>query len=188
MQVMDGFEDGRLKDQKLSRKQNISKPEFRQPYIQPIQCLPADFQLEKLQLVVDKKIHLSQLKEEASKYRSMKSIKKAFRSVTNVSSWDEAVQRFPSHTSASVLESFCHLSFQKLFPQSFISFCQSALQKESITDSDENDHLVHNGVLAFFVKVSFKEATLSKIRSGNDKFMGAHLSFVRLTKVSFYID
>ena len=113
----------------------------------------------------------------------MKSIKKAFRSVTNVSSWDEAVQRFPSHTSASVLESFCHLSFQKLIPQSFISFCQSALQ-ESITDSDENDHLVHNGVLAFFVKVSFKEATLSKIRSGN-KFMGAHLSFVRLTKVPY---
>ena len=182
MQVMDGFEDGRLKDQKLSRKQNISKPEFRQPYIQPIQCLPADFQLEKLQLV-DKKIPLSQLKEEASKYRSMKSIKKAFRSVTNVSSWDEAVQRFPSHTSASVLESFCHLSFQKLIPQSFISFCQSALQ-ESITDSDENDHLVHNDVLAFFVKVSFKEATLSKIRSGN-KFMGAHLSFVRLTKVPY---
>ena len=31
--------------------------------------------------------------------------------------------------------------------------------------------LVHNGVLAFFVKVSFKEATLSKIRSGNDKFV-----------------
>ena len=55
MQVMDGFEDGRLKDQKLSRKQNISKPEFRQQYIQPIQCLPADFQLQKLQLVVDKK-------------------------------------------------------------------------------------------------------------------------------------
>ena len=78
MQVMDGFEDGRLKDQKLSRKQNISKPEFRQQYIQPIQCLPADFQLEKLQLVVDKKIPLSQLKEEAIKYRSMESIKKAF--------------------------------------------------------------------------------------------------------------
>ena len=75
--------------------------------------------------------------EEASKYRSMESIKKAFLSVTNVSSWDEAVQQFPSHTSASVLELFCHLSFQNSIPQSSISFCQSALQKKSITDSDE---------------------------------------------------
>ena len=114
----------------------------------------------------------------------MESIKKAFLSVTNVSSWDEAVQQFPSHTSASVLESFCHLSFQKSIPQSFISFCQSALQKKSITDSDELFMVFY---IVFFVKVSFKEATLSKIRSGN-KFMGAHLLLVRLTKVSCYHD
>ena len=172
MQVMDGFEDGQLKDQKLSRKQNISKPEFRQQYIQPIQCLPADFQLEKLQLVVDKKIPLSQLKEESSKYRSMESIKKAFQSVTNVSSLDEAV-RFSSHLS---------LVFSKIDSTVFHQFLSICVTEG---DSDENDPLVYNGVLAFFVKVSFKEATLSKIRSGN-KFMGVHLSLVRLTKVSCY--
>ena len=71
-----------------------------------------------------------------------------------MSSWDEAVQQFPSHTSASVLESFCHLSFQKSIPQSFISFCQSALQKESITESDENDHLI--GLAAFYAWVRAK--------------------------------
>ena len=44
---MDMFEAGMLKDQKLTRKNLISKPEFKQQYLQPVQGLPPAFQVGK---------------------------------------------------------------------------------------------------------------------------------------------
>jgi len=42
---MDAFEAGELKDQKLSMKQLMSKPEFKQQNLQPVQSLPPAFQV-----------------------------------------------------------------------------------------------------------------------------------------------
>lgn len=43
--VMDKFEDGGLKDQKLQKKHLMSKPELMQQHFQPIQALPSTFQV-----------------------------------------------------------------------------------------------------------------------------------------------
>jgi len=45
VQIMDAFEAGELKDQKLSMKQLMSKPEFKQQNLQPVQSLPPAFQV-----------------------------------------------------------------------------------------------------------------------------------------------
>ena len=45
VQIMDAFEAGELKDQKLSVKQFMSKPEFKQQNLQPVQSLPPAFQV-----------------------------------------------------------------------------------------------------------------------------------------------
>lgn len=43
--VMDMYESGKVKGQKLSKKQLASHPEFKQQYLQPIQSLPSSFQV-----------------------------------------------------------------------------------------------------------------------------------------------
>ena len=76
--IMDKFEEGELKDQTLSTKSLITKPEFRQQYLSPIQCLPEEFKLDVLQDVVDGDLSLAELREKAVNYRSMWTIERAF--------------------------------------------------------------------------------------------------------------
>ena len=76
--IMDKFEEGELKDQTLSTKALITKPEFRQQYLSPIQCLPEEFKLAVLQEVIDGDRSLAELREKAANYRSMRTIERAF--------------------------------------------------------------------------------------------------------------
>ena len=43
VKIMDAFEAGELKDQRLSKKQLTAKPEFKQQNLQPVQSLPPAF-------------------------------------------------------------------------------------------------------------------------------------------------
>ena len=45
VKIMDAFEAGELKDQRLSKKQLTAKPEFKQQNLQPVQSLPPAFQV-----------------------------------------------------------------------------------------------------------------------------------------------
>ena len=45
VKIMDAFEAGELKDQRLSKKQLMAKPEFKQQNLQPVQSLPPAFQV-----------------------------------------------------------------------------------------------------------------------------------------------
>ena len=76
--IMDMFEEGELKNQCLSTKSLVTKPEFKQQYLSPIQCLPDDFKIEILQDAIEGELSLQQIKEKASDYRSQKSIERAF--------------------------------------------------------------------------------------------------------------
>ena len=179
---MNKFEEGALKNQKLTKKQCISKPEFKQQYIQPIQSLPSDFQTEQLQKVLDNEIRIADLKEIAGKYRSMETIKKAFKNCTNVSSWEEARERFPRHTTAERLDSFTHLSFKDNVPEAFVSFCQAALQNELLEGSE--NMITSDECVGYFIKKDVKKTTYSEIREhGYKTFMGADLFIFKSSQV-----
>ncbi|XP_064397804.1 uncharacterized protein LOC135344519 [Halichondria panicea] len=76
--VMNLYEEGELKDQTLSTKSLTTKPEFKQQNFSPIQCLPDEFKLEMLSKVSSSELSLAELKEEATSYRSRKSLQRAF--------------------------------------------------------------------------------------------------------------
>ena len=69
--VMNMYEDGDLKDQKLSKKQLTTVPEFKQYQMQPLHNLQASFQSTVLQKVIDKEISLKEMKDEADNFRSL---------------------------------------------------------------------------------------------------------------------
>ena len=71
-------EEGNTKDQSLTAKQLVTKPVFRQQYFSCIQCLPDPFKMEVLQDVLDGDLSLSELKDKATAYRSIKEVQKAF--------------------------------------------------------------------------------------------------------------
>ena len=62
MKVMDIFEMGSLKDQKLNVKQLVLKPEFKQQYLAPLRALSIDDQYSILTKVVQKEIPLNSIK------------------------------------------------------------------------------------------------------------------------------
>ena len=92
-EVFSMFENGNLKGQKLSTKrgEKIQTPEFKQQYLQPIQCLPKEFQLDVLTKVVNKEVGLKDMKSLASDYR------KCFCRLTNTASIEIAKEKFPNH-------------------------------------------------------------------------------------------
>ena len=125
--VMDLYERGELKGQRLSRKGLISKPEFKQQYFAAIQSLPQSFQLLCLAKVAKKEYSLEDLKKAAKEFRSMQTIQKAFCRCTNTVTWEEACDRFPHFTDSVRLRQLVGLSFKPI-PEAFQAFCRAALQ------------------------------------------------------------
>ena len=81
IKIMDLFEEGQLKDQKLSTKSLVTKPEFKQHHFSSIQCLPSDFQIEIFGQVAEGELSLSEIKVRATKYTgSLKVFKEHFAS------------------------------------------------------------------------------------------------------------
>ena len=131
--VMEKFEDGKLKDQKLSKKSLISKPEFKQHHFQCLHNLAPSFQEQILQQVADCKITLEEMKKQSNNFRALENVKKVFaRATTTNSSWEEARVRFPWHTSEENFSQFLGLNFNKGVPDSFRSYIQAALKGENI--------------------------------------------------------
>ena len=69
--VMNMYEDGDLKDQKLNKKQLTAVPEFKQHHMQLLHNLKDSFQSAILQRVIDKEISLKKMKDEADKFRAL---------------------------------------------------------------------------------------------------------------------
>lgn len=90
LQVMNRCQMGQLKSQKLNRKHLISTPEFKQHLLQLLHHLDPQFQQSILQKIVDQEVSLSEMKKEASEFRSMCVIKSTFMRLISCHSWDEA--------------------------------------------------------------------------------------------------
>ena len=80
VKIMDLFEQGKIKDQKLSICQLTSKPDFKQQYLQPVQCLPDSFKLQILTSVAEEDMSFSELKKAATDYRAEQASKRHFAS------------------------------------------------------------------------------------------------------------
>ena len=125
--VMDKHQEGKLKDQKLSRKNLIAAPEFKQQYLLPLHHLDASFQRSTLQLVIEKAMSLAELKDACTKFRTLEAIEKAFVRCTGMRNWQEVVEHFPSHSDESRLRQFQELNFRHQVPEVFKHYCQAAL-------------------------------------------------------------
>ena len=76
--VMNQYEQGQLKDQKLNRKHLLATPEFKQHLFQPLHHLAPDFQQSALKRVKDNDISLAEMKKQAADFRSLNTVKATF--------------------------------------------------------------------------------------------------------------
>ena len=179
--VMEKFEDGKLKDQKLSKKSLISKPEFKQHHFQCLHNLAPSFQEQILQQVADCKITLEEMKKQSNNFRALENVKKVFaRATTTNSSWEEARVRFPWHTSEENFSQFLGLNFNKGVPDSFRSYIQAALKGEK--HYEKNRH-VYQGSEAVVIELSINNITLAKVQQSYPSYSGSNLILTSIPKV-----
>ena len=69
LQVIDLYEAGKLK--KLSKKDMMAKPDFKQHHFQYLHNLKASFQRDLLEEVIREALPLNILKEKADKFRAL---------------------------------------------------------------------------------------------------------------------
>ena len=183
VKIMDLFEQGKIKDQKLSIRQLTSKPDFKQQYLQPVQCLPDSFKLQILTSVAEKDMSFSELKKAATDYRAEQAVQKAFCKCTNTT-WEGACRRYPLFTTKDRLQQFFGLNFSKQVPQAFVTYCQAAMQAESCTEQSAMVGVyTYQGAHSYLVEKDILSLSYSDIRSVYPSFMGAHLFIAHIPKV-----
>lgn len=110
VQVMDLFEKGKLKNQKLNLIALLYKPEFKQQYLAPIHSLPVDDQVAILNKVIVKEISLSERKTVANDVKCMHDLKLTFIKLTNCTSWENTVEAFPKFVQADCQDSVFNIT------------------------------------------------------------------------------
>ena len=91
MEVMDLFENAKLKSQKLNLTTFLMKPEFKQQYLAAIRRLDEHDQCTVLQKVIDGSCSLAEMKTEAGEMKQINALQAAFLRLTNTETWQEAV-------------------------------------------------------------------------------------------------
>jgi len=181
MLVMEQFEDGKLKSQKLSKKNLISKPEFKQHHFQCLHNLAPSFQEQILQKVADCEITLEEMKRESNRFRALENVKKVFaRATTTNSSWEEARTRFPWHTNEDNISQFLGLNFTKGVPDSFKSYIQAALRGER--HYEQNRH-VYQGSEAVVIELPMNNITLVQVQQSFPSYSGSNLILTSVPQV-----
>ena len=88
-----------------------------------------------LEDVATQKISVKDISDKAMQERKKLDIRKSFVTLTNMTSWEEAVDKFPQETSEDNLMQFKELNFKKEIPQVNIKLCgmvHGRLQRKSI--------------------------------------------------------
>ena len=179
LKVIEMFEDGKLKNQKLNKKSLISKPEFKQHHLQCLHNLAPSFQQEILQQVSNREITLEEMKTRANDFRTLENIRKVFTRCTNTT-WDEAKRRFPWPSSDENLSHFLGLNFIKSIPDSFRIYCQAALRGEN--NHEEND-VTYQGCKAAIIELKITEFTIADLQVSYPSYSGANLILTSIPKV-----
>lgn len=185
LQVMNRFEMGQLKSQKLNRKHLVSTPEFKQHLLQPLHHLDPQFQQSILQKIVDQGVSLSEMKKEASEFRSMCVIKSTFMRLTSCHSWDEAKEKFPAFTSAERLSQYTSLDYKHAVPEVFRTFCQAALDSTATgsLSSSPMTRVDVNGVSVYLIEAKFSSISAQSLQRADTSYSGAHLMICNMPEV-----
>ena len=128
-----------------------------------------------LSAVVSKDLSLGEMKEEASRYRGLQAIKRAFCRCTNTS-WQEATLRYPRHTDKERLSQFLGLNFSKSLPGAFQSYCEAAMLQ------DINPYS-HNEAAVYTVKHSCFTVSHTTITDSGVPYRGYNLFIAQLPEV-----
>lgn len=178
---MDMYKKGELKGQKLSKRQLLCKPGFKQHLLQPLHHLPVEFQEEMLGNVTSKTMSLQEMKCSAEKFRSVEIVKKRFLCITNSKNWEEASARFPDFVTPHKLEQFLPLNFKKGIPEVFRNYCDAALSNNTpVASAGSEDR-------ALLVCGEFSTITIQDIQGVWPKFSGANLIVTSASSVSIKI-
>lgn len=184
--VMDLYEQGQLKDQRLNRKQLVSTPEFRQHLLLPIHHLKPEFQYEILSEVATKEKSLSDLKQAAVHFRQMENIRRAFVTCTKCSCWEEATHTYPLYTQEKRLEKFINLDFKSV-PDLFRNFCQSAVSSTCTSNAGGEVAIVlPNGNFVCVIEEEPLTVTGQQLQSLWPTFNGAHFALANISEVRSY--
>ena len=172
--VMDLFEDGGLKDQKLIKKQLISAPEVKQHHLQPLCWLPESVQESLLDSVLNER-------EEANEYRQLELMKKAFVKCTNSRSWEYAESTYPSFVSN--LDKFVTLKFSKHdeIPEVFKTFCQAAINSKKCANSSQIKKIGDFHIT--LVQGNMESVSMEQIKKVDDLYAGAQFILTSVPKV-----
>ena len=182
---MNAFEKGKLKDQKL-KTTGLAKPEFKQQYLAPIRCLENAEQTLLLTRCKNKEISLAELKKEANSFKQLATLKKNFVKLTNSTSWDDAVAKFPLFACEVELRKFTLLDLSKGIPSSFVDFCKRAKLSKDTAGSGVNHQafVQHGKVVGFTIKEKPSELCGAVITNSFVGFQGADMIIIPIKPVS----
>ncbi|XP_064398061.1 uncharacterized protein LOC135344736 [Halichondria panicea] len=132
-----------------------------------------------LSKVSSSELSLAELKEEATSYRSRKSLQRAFCKITTSSTWCEAKRRFPAFTTPERLRTFHQICLTKTIPASFRSYCEAALKAEKSGSTDtvvpSADIYKFRHCKAYVVEGDAANMCCQDVRDVYPTFMGSNL-------------
>ena len=120
---------------------------------------------------------LSELQREANCIKQKIALKTAFTTLTNVDSWDEAMDKFPHFATDDHLDRFINVDIRKNIPKTFTDFCQRAKNCTSgnLQSNTMASTIVIKGSSASVLISEITEVNGSLLRTVDPSFQGAHL-------------
>ena len=127
------------------------------------------------------------MKEAASRFRTLQTIRRTFCKVTNTK-WEEATERFSSFTDEERLLQFSSLTFSKDVPQPFLSYCQAALRsKHEGQCSQGADSFQLEGCKGYVLQHDILTLSYTDILAEKIPYNGAHLFLANIPEVCHII-
>ena len=186
VEVMDLFENYKLKDQKMQcGLKTITKPEIKQQYLAPIRRLDVNDQLDLLIRCKNKEISLSEMKKESDLLKKLHVLRKTFVKLTNSKDWEDAQSRFHPFASDCELKKFTKLDVSKEIPPSFVNFCRKAKGSRENDQASTEDHVFKYGQLvACVLRAKTSEISGQMITASFQNFHGADMIILSIPEVS----
>eukprot|EP00731_Ephydatia_muelleri_P017004 Em0010g102a len=179
VKVMNMFENGEIKNQKLSKKNLCSTPRMKQNHFVPLHHLDTSFQESALEKVLCKELSLNELKIHCQTYRALVEVRKNFMKCTNSDTWEEVERRFGTYAEEKRLMQFVTLPFTNGIPQVFKDYCQAAL---TMTTTESSDcFMVHqNDARGYVICADPMMVTAADIKRTVNVFQGANLIIAQI--------
>ncbi len=185
VKVKDAYEEGKLKQHKLSQRNLLTTPDFKQHYFLPLHYLELSFQEACLQLVVDRQLSLSEMKEWCNKHQALSTVKSSFVRCTGTRNWEEAVRRFEAFADEDRLAQLIHLNFRKQIPEPFRDFCQAAVNSENPTAVDCYT-VIKECTSGYILQDDPTDPTATKIKEAISCYTGANLIIAHIPSIYSY--